>query len=328
MRSNSHILVVDDDSSVRFGMREYLEAVGHRVGEADSCAAAHEAFRTSPPDLALVDYMLPDGNALSLIKILRALDRDVPVIVLTGHGSIELAVQATKEGAAFFLTKPVDRASMEDAIARALDERRPRRPALSTDAAPKRRTFKPFIGRSAAVRELEAQACRVAGSDVPVLILGGTGAGKGVLARWLHDSGPRAKEACVDLNCAGLARDLLESELFGHEKGAFTGAACRKAGLVEAADRGTMFLDEIGDMDLAVQPKLLKVIEEQRFRRLGDVRERSVDIRFIAATHQDLYRLAKPGFRQDLLYGSTSSRCRCPRSAIGVRTFRSSPRRF
>jgi DNA-binding NtrC family response regulator len=136
-----------------------------------------------------------------------------------------------------------------------------------------------------------------------VLILGETGAGKGVLARWLHNAGPRAREPFVDLNCAGLAKDLLESELFGHEKGAFTGAAGRKTGLLEAADRGTTFLDEIGDMDLSVQPKLLKVIEEQRFRRLGEVRERTVDVRFIAATHQDLQQLADArAFRHDLLY--------------------------
>ena len=153
------------------------------------------------------------------------------------------------------------------------------------------------------MRALEEQALRVVSSHAPVLILGETGAGKGVLARWLHQHGPRAREPYVDLNCAGLARELIESELFGHEKGAFTGAATAKAGLIEVAHRGTMFLDEIGDMDLAVQPKLLKVLEEKKFRRVGDIRERAVDVRFIAAANQDLAKKAEEKtFRQDLLY--------------------------
>jgi len=301
--SKTHILIVDDDSAIRFGVREYLSAVGHRVTEADSCASAHEAFRAGQPDLVLVDYVLPDGNAINLLKVLRALDKDVPVIVLTGHGSIDLAVQAIKEGAEYFLTKPLDMSSIQVVIERALEHRRHRRQVQGDQARRARRALNPFLGRTSGIRELEEQACRVAGSDVTVLILGETGAGKGVLAQWIHNAGPRAEEPWVDLNCAGLAKDLLESELFGYEKGAFTGAAARKTGLVEAAHRGTMFLDEVGDMDLSVQPKLLKVIEEQRFRRLGEVRERMVDVRFITATHQNLLQLAEAKqFRHDLLY--------------------------
>jgi DNA-binding NtrC family response regulator len=166
-----------------------------------------------------------------------------------------------------------------------------------------RQTHDPFLGTSAAIRALELQARRVVKSHAPVLILGETGAGKGVLARWMHFNGPRAREPYVDLNCAGLAKELIESELFGHEKGAFTGATATKAGLIEVAHRGTVFLDEIGDMDLAVQPKLLKVLEEKRFRRVGDIRERTVDVRFIAAANQDLAKRAEEKtFRQDLLY--------------------------
>jgi transcriptional regulator with PAS, ATPase and Fis domain len=161
----------------------------------------------------------------------------------------------------------------------------------------------PFLGESAAMRQLADDARRFLTSDSPVLIRGETGSGKGVLASWLHQNGPRSEEAFVDLNCATLSKDLLESELFGYEKGAFTGAVAAKQGLLDVAHRGTLFLDEIGDVDAAVQPKLLKVLEEKRYRRLGDVRDRQVDVRLIAATHQDLGRLVREGrFRSDLYY--------------------------
>ena len=151
----------------------------------------------------------------------------------------------------------------------------------------------PFLGTSAAIREVAEQVERVGVSHCPVLISGETGAGKGVLAKWVHDQSPRAEEAFVDLNCAGFGRELLETELFGHEPGAFTGAVQRKMGLLEVAQRGTVFLDEIGDMDLQIQPKLLKILEEKRFRRLGDVHERQLDVRLIAASHEDLAQLVR-----------------------------------
>src|SRR5581483_7331573 len=166
-----------------------------------------------------------------------------------------------------------------------------------------REAVDPFHGTSAAIRELAEQANKVRSAESPVLIQGETGTGKGVLARWLHDNSPRADEAFVDLNCAGLTRDFLETELFGHEKGAFTGAGASKQGLLEVAHRGTAFLDEIGDVDLQVQPKLLKVLEEKKFRRMGEVRDRRVDIRLIAATHHDVARLVRENrFRSDLYF--------------------------
>jgi DNA-binding NtrC family response regulator len=161
----------------------------------------------------------------------------------------------------------------------------------------------PFLGDSKAVRELAEQARRVLDSSSPVLIVGETGTGKGLLASWLHRNGPRREEAFVDINCAGLTREFLETELFGHEKGAFTGAVAQKSGLLEIAHRGTLFMDEVGDMDVEVQPKLLKVLEERRFRRLGTVRDRQVDVRLIAATHRDLEAQVEAGrFRADLFY--------------------------
>jgi len=299
----AHILLVEDDAAIRRGVREYLTVSGYEVSEADSCAAAQVVFQTARVDVVVMDYHLPDGNAIQLITTFKSLDRDVPIIVLTGHGSIELAVRTIQAGAEQFLTKPVDLASLAVVIEKCLEHGRNKRQVAGEQVGQARQSMSPFIGTSAAIRDLEAQATRVVKSHVPILILGETGAGKGVLARWLHANGPRAREPYVDLNCAGLARELVESELFGHEKGAFTGATTAKAGLIEVAHRGTVFLDEIGDLDLAVQPKLLKVLEEKRFRRVGDVRERTVDVRFLAAANQDLdQRAEEKSFRQDLLY--------------------------
>ena len=299
----AHILLVEDDAAIRRGVREYLTVSGYEVSEADSCAAAQVVFQTARVDVVVMDYHLPDGNAIQLITTFKSLDRDVPIIVLTGHGSIELAVRTIQAGAEQFLTKPVDLASLAVVIEKCLEHGRNKRQVAGEQVGQARQSMSPFIGTSAAIRDLEAQAARVVKSHVPILILGETGAGKGVLARWLHANGPRAREPYVDLNCAGLARELVESELFGHEKGAFTGATTAKAGLIEVAHRGTVFLDEIGDLDLAVQPKLLKVLEEKRFRRVGDVRERTVDVRFLAAANQDLdQRAEEKSFRQDLLY--------------------------
>ena len=299
----AHILLVEDDPAIRRGVKEYLTVSGFEVSEADSCAAAQVVFQTSRVDVVVMDFHLPDGNAIQLITTFKSLERDVPIVVLTGHGSIELAVRTIQAGAEQFLTKPVDLASLTIVIEKCLEHGRNRRQVAGDQVGQARQSFAPFIGTSSVIRDLESQATRVVKSHVPILILGETGAGKGVLARWLHFNGPRAREPYVDLNCAGLARELVESELFGHEKGAFTGATTAKAGLIEVAHRGTVFLDEIGDLDLAVQPKLLKVLEEKRFRRVGDVRERTVDVRFLAAANQDLARRAEEkSFRQDLLY--------------------------
>ena len=180
----------------------------------------------------------------------------------------------------------------------------------------------PFIGTSAAIRALREQAHRILSTESPVLILGETGTGKGVLARWLHDNSPRAEEAFVDLNCAGLSRELLETELFGHEKGAFTSATASKQGLFEVAHRGSIFLDEVGDVDLQIQPKLLKVLEEKRFRRVGDVRDRQVDVRLIAATHQDMGSWsARDVSATTCIFASARSRFRSRRCAKESKTF-------
>jgi DNA-binding NtrC family response regulator len=300
---NKRILVVDDEPAVRFGLRDFLETHGYEVHEAETCRQALEVFAAVNPDAALIDYRLGDGDALTLLPRLREIDPNVPLIVLTAYGSIDLAVRAIKEGAEQFLTKPIELPALQVVLRRVLEAGRAHRTHLAGSARERRAAVDPFLGTSAAIRALAEQAGKVLETESPILIQGDTGTGKGVLAAWLHRHGHRSKEAFVDLNCAGLTREFLESELFGHEKGAFTGAVARKQGLLEIAHGGTIFLDEIGDIDAQVQPKLLKVLEEKRFRRLGDVRERFVDIRLIAATHQDIGKLAHEGkFRSDLFF--------------------------
>jgi DNA-binding NtrC family response regulator len=276
------VLVVDDEDGVRSGLRRFLTLSGFEVSEARDCAEAVEAASRSAPEAAIVDYNLPDGSGVELLARLKAAAADLPVIVLTGHGSIELAVQAIKEGAEQFLTKPADPQAVVVLLRRVIESSRDQR------------------------QRVARQSRR--GEDGPE-----TGVGKGVLARWLHRMGARAAEPFVDLNCASLSRELVETELFGHEAGAFTGAVKTKVGLFEVAHRGTVFLDEIGDLELALQPRLLTVLEERRFRRVGEVRDRRVDVRLVAATHQDLERrVAEQAFRSDLYYRISTVVLRIP----------------
>jgi len=309
----SKILLVADDTAVRSALREFLQSLNYEVTEVGNCEGARDAFRIFRPDAAIMDYSLPDGTALDLLPSLKTLYPSVPLILLTGQASIELAVRAVKEGADQFLTKPVQLATVEVVLERALAHQRNLQKQLAGSNRDKRERANPCLGSSPAARELSEQVHRVAGSDYSVLLTGETGSGKGVLARWLHDSSSRSDEAFVDLNCAGFPRELLESELFGHEQGAFTGAVKAKPGLFEVAHRGTVFLDEIGDMDLQLQPKLLKVLEEKRFRRLGDTRERQSNVRLIAATHQDLKQLVRDAkFRSDLYFRISTIVVRVP----------------
>jgi DNA-binding NtrC family response regulator len=301
--SKKRILIGEDDRSIRLALCEYLRNLDYNVTEAITCEAIRQGFRNATPDAAILDYSLPDGTALDLLPFLKQSYASVPLILLTGNGTIEMAVQAIKEGAEQFLTKPVQMAAIAVVLERALKNRRNQQKHLAGKAKEKRETVDPFVGVSAAIRQVAEEAERVCASHCPVLIAGGTGSGKGVLARWLHDRSPRSEEPFVDLNCAGFGRELLESELFGHEAGAFTGALQRKLGLLEVAQGGTVFLDEIGDMDIQIQPKLLKILEEKQFRRLGDVQERQLDIRLIAASHADLAHLIRDKkFRSDLYF--------------------------
>jgi DNA-binding NtrC family response regulator len=307
------VLIVDDQPSIRFAVRSFLEQTGFAVAEAASCREAISQVESERPSVIVLDYELPDGEAIDLIPQIRDIDEAVPVIIMTGHGSIERAVAAVKMGAEQFLTKPVELAALRTMIERAIANGRSRNRDAVRNRTSGTRLPDPFIGNSAEISTLREQARRFAGSDRPILIQGETGSGKGVLASWFHRSSIRAEEPFVDINCAGLTRELLESELFGYEKGAFTGAVAAKQGLLELAHDGTVFLDEIGDMDLTLQAKLLKVVEEKKFRRLGDVRDRRVDMRLIAATHQDLAAMAaERTFRSDLYFRISTLRIAIP----------------
>ena len=298
----STVLVVEDDAPMRSLLARYLKRLGHEVQGATTLAEGRALQAKTQADLIIVDYNLPDGTAFDLLASRQERDSTEAVIVLTGVGTIDLAVRAIKAGAEHFLTKPVDLESLGVLVQRTLEAQRDKR-QRALAAATAQDAPNPFLGGSKRVQELRELAEAMVDSDAPVLLLGETGSGKGVMARWLHAHGPRKDEPFVDLNCAGLSLELVESELFGHRRGAFTGAVGNKPGLLEVAHRGTLFLDEIGDLELGVQPKLLKVLEEGSFRRLGDPASRSADVRLIAATHKNLGAMVEQDkFRSDLLF--------------------------
>lgn len=311
--SNKRILLVDDEPAILFAISAYLSTTGWEIETAETCAAGLEKFRAARPDAVLIDFSLPDGTAINLLKNFKEIDATVPVLVLTGHNSVDLAVQTIKEGAENFLTKPIQLPTLEVILNRLLENQRVARKEIAVRSQLAQNEVNPFTGTSEQIKKLEEAAHRVAGSNLPVLILGETGTGKSVLARWMHQQSPRADEAFVELNCAGLSKDFLETELFGHEKGAFTGAVNKKQGLLEVAHHGTVFLDEFGDIDLQIQPKLLKVVEEKKFRKMGEVRERTVDVRLIAATNLDLTQaVAEKRFRSDLYFRINTIQLRLP----------------
>ncbi|MGB8887818.1 MAG: sigma-54 dependent transcriptional regulator [Candidatus Korobacteraceae bacterium] len=301
--SQNRILVVDVDPVIRSGICNFLGVQGLVVCEAVSCRDAQLQLQRFLPDAAIIDFSLPNGDAPQLLRHMKSLHPSVPVLVLTNQGSLAAGAGAMQQGAEHFLVKPVDLSALHSALLRMLGNRKHARPLPSVTPKARQERVNPFVGSSAAIRRLRQIASRVLQSESPILLQGETGAGKGVLANWIHHNGPRAEQPFLDLNCAGLSRELLESELFGHEKGAFTSAVSAKQGLLEVANHGTVFLDEIGDIDLQVQPKLLKVLEDRVFRRLGEVRDRTVDIRLISATHRELLELVRQQrFRSDLYF--------------------------
>jgi two-component system response regulator HydG len=297
------ILVVDDDTTIRETLAEFLTALGHTVREAATATEGRRAVADHSPDIALVDLRLPDADGLRLLEAIRADDPEVGVIFLTGHADVPTAVRAMREGAADFLEKPVDLDAVEAAVGRAAETGRMRRElallrARDAGEAWAERvppTILPSLDR---LIELAAR-----NDDAPVLILGETGTGKGYVARRIHELSPRRGAPFVEINCASLSATFFESELFGHERGAFTDAKRAKRGLLEVADRGTAFLDEIAELSGDVQPKLLKAIEERTFRRLGGTAEMRTEARFMCATHQPLTEaVAARRFRADLYY--------------------------
>jgi DNA-binding NtrC family response regulator len=301
--SKDKILIVDDQASVRFGLRSLLESEGYRALEAKTGEQGLAVITEQAPQLILLDLRLPDTDGLSLLPRIRAIDDEAPVIILTAHGTIETAIKALKAGAENFLTKPFDADSLLILIARTLEQTRARRERLLIGLAQEQVAAEYFIGQSDSVKRIHATAEKLAASDTTVLLQGETGTGKGMVANLIHRLSDRRDKPFVAINCAGLSKELLESELFGHEKGAFTTALASKPGLFELAHQGTIFFDEISEMELAVQARLLNVLEQKRFRRVGGVQEKEVAVRIVAATNRNLQSEVKCGrFREDLFY--------------------------
>ena len=298
------ILLVDDDDVFRTVMQRELSRRGYDVRAAADGAEALDLAPRQPFDVVLLDLRLPDMDGLAVLAGLR--ERGVPaeVIMLTGHGTIETAIEATRLGAFDYISKPCPMSELELRL-RKVRERRDladRNRLLEGALIPPDRSAQ-FVGASPWHRDLQRDIARFGATDVAVLILGETGTGKEVVARMLHGASPRRSRPFVVVDCASLGESLLRSELFGHERGAFTGATGTKHGLFEVANQGTLFLDELGDTSPEIQVKLLRVLETSRFRRLGGTRELSVDVRIVAATNRDVRGLMQQGlFREDLYY--------------------------
>ncbi|HYS19759.1 MAG TPA: sigma-54 dependent transcriptional regulator [Gemmatimonadales bacterium] len=296
------VLLIDDDDSVLRAIGAYLERIGAEVHREATGQAGIETFERVRPDVVILDLHLPDVGGLEVLERLKL--QGASVIFLTGHGDIETAVRAMQLGAEHFLTKPVDMTHLAAAAARVSEKVRLRRQNLLLRSHNHLEEGPDTLGVSPGMQELARQMQLLAASDrTTVLLSGESGTGKGWVARMVHHLSPRAPGPFVEVNCAGLSATFLDSELFGHERGAFTDAKERRQGLFELADGGTLFLDEIGDLAPELQPKLLKVLETKTFRRLGGSRELKVDVRLVAATNRDLVGDVKAGkFREDLFY--------------------------
>ena len=297
-----NLLLIDDDADVLRALGDYFDKVGYEVGRAATGEAGLEAFERIRPDVVILDLHLPDLDGLEVLERLRS--RGGSVILLTGQGDIDTAVRAMQLGAEHFLTKPVDLNHLAAATARVSEKVRLVRQNALLRARQHAGDGLESLGESPPLRELGRQIELLAASErSPVLLAGESGTGKGWVARVIHHLSPRASGPFIEVNCTGLSARTLDSELFGHEKGAFSDANERKRGLFELADQGTVFLDEIGDVALELQPKLLRVLETGTFRRLGGTRELTVDARLIAATNRDLAAEVEAGrFRRDLSY--------------------------
>jgi DNA-binding NtrC family response regulator len=298
------ILVADDEKNIREGLREALMLDGYEVIPAADGKEALEALGRGEVDLVVTDLKMPRVSGEELLRKVSGEYPTVPVIILTGHGTIESAVQAMHDGAYDFLTKPVNLDRLSLLVKRALGNRELALQNRALQEELERRSqFSNIIGRSAEMRQVFELVRQVAPARTSVLITGESGVGKEMIAEALHYSSPRKDKPFIKLHCAALTETLLESELFGHEKGAFTGAIARKRGRFELAHMGTLFLDEIGEINPTVQIKLLRVLEEKRFERVGGEETVEVDVRLIAATNRDLpAAIAKGSFREDLFY--------------------------
>jgi two-component system response regulator HydG len=298
------VLLVDDRVEMAEMVADALVDAGFDAVPVSSGRRALDLLRSEHFDALVTDLRMPDLDGLELLTRAQAESPELPVLVMTAYGAIDSAIESIRRGAFHYLTKPFKNEELVLFVRRAVEQSRLRREAATLRRALRERAaMSMVIGRSDAMREVLERARRIAEADTPALILGETGTGKGLLAQAIHDASPRASRPLVAVNCAAIPEALLESELFGHVRGAFTGATEVRTGLFVDADGGTLFLDEIGDMSLPLQAKLLHALERGRVRPVGGARERPIDVRILSATHRDLQQRVKEGlFRADLLY--------------------------
>ena len=301
----NQVILVDDEQQVREASRQTLELAGYQVLDFAAADPALQAIGDDWPGVVVSDVRMPGMDGLELMRACRALDADLPVILVTGHGDVSMAVGAMRDGAYDFIEKPYRADRLTDVVRRALDKRALvlENRALRSELAARPGLEARLIGRSDSAIQLRRRIAEIADTDVDVLLEGETGTGKELVARCLHDHGARRTRRFVAINCGALPESIIESELFGHEAGAFTGARARRIGKFEYADRGTLFLDEIESMPLALQVRLLRVLQERVIERLGSNESIPVDVRVVAATKADLRAAAARGeFREDLFY--------------------------
>jgi len=309
-RRAPRVLVIEDDDTLNQLLVEQLDRLGYEAAGVRSRRAAISAIEQFEPGLAILDMRLPDIDGLDFLP---ELSEQCPVIILTAHGSIDHAVKAVKAGASEYLVKPATAQSLELAVSRVLEKAELRRTAEFWESRARLASGPQIIGNSAPIRNVRRLIGIVAKTDATVLVLGESGVGKELVANAVHANSDRSAKHFVAIDCCTLQENLFESELFGHERGAFTGADRRKEGLIEAAAGGTVFLDEIGEISPAIQAKLLRVLETGKYRRLGGTRDLEADVRFIAATNRDLRAMAAAGtFRSDLFYRLTAFEIQVP----------------
>ena len=301
--STPRVLVVDDDEAHGATLKRLLSRADYDVAVADGATDALRLLREAPFDIVLTDLVMPGQSGLDLLHTIRHLSIDVDVVLMTAFGTVERAVEAMRAGAVDFIVKPIKKATLLRTLERVLERSALRRENRTLRAQLASRHGDGLVGVSAAFRQATALARQAASSNATVLLLGESGTGKELFARSIHQHSPRAERPFVALHCAALPETIIESELFGHEKGAFTGASRQRRGHIEAADSGTLFLDEIGELPLAVQVKLLRFLQEGEIQPVGSTETRRVDARVVAATHRDLASMVREGtFREDLYY--------------------------
>jgi len=297
----AHILIVDDEKSIRKTLREILEYEGYKVSEAADGAEGLNKIKEEEFAAVLLDVKMPKMDGLEVLAKMSGENKDVPVIMISGHGTMETAVEAVKKGAYDFVQKPMDLNRLLITLRNALDKG-----SLITETKVLKRKVgktREILGESPAIKSIHEKINKVSPTDARVLITGENGTGKELVARWIHEKSPRSRGPWIEVNCAAIPSELIESELFGHEKGAFTSAIKQRIGKFEQANGGTLFLDEIGDMSLSAQAKVLRALQESRITRVGGDKDLPVDVRVVAATNKDLVKeIDKGNFRMDLYH--------------------------